>query len=392
METRSSGSQGVLALLPFLVKGALSLDILRAMCVRGLDVCVAYYLAGGGGYTPDPCDDLRAEGRLVDMTASQSEGGIAALDAIVRERGIGLVLQIGSPWAYRQLPYLKMRNPGLRLVDTLYNKIGHTLNHFLFEACFDGVIVESQDMLRYVLACTTKREPRVRKVESGIDIERFAPPPSRRRKGVGLVVGYFGRMSPEKNPLGFVQLAERLHALLPSLSFCMFGEGSMTGEVRSRIDAGGAADAIRFAGYVDHPTTALAQMDVLVVPSKLDGRPNVVMEANACGVPVIGAPVGGIPELIESGRNGFLLGPEEHDSIAAVLSSWMSDSASFGRIQATCRATAEARFDRRRMLDAYEAVFREFLSLQSPRGASGPLQSAARCSQGAEGSVRQLGV
>jgi glycosyltransferase involved in cell wall biosynthesis len=371
METRSTGTQGILALLPFLVTGALSLAVLRAMRDRGLDVCVGSYVPGGGGYTPDAADDLKSEDRLIDMSASHGPDGIDALVNIVRKRSIGVVLQIGSPWAYDQLPYLKERHPGLRVVDILYNKIGHTLNHFLYEACFDGVIVESQDMLQYVLDCTAKRDPRVRKVESGIDLERFTCPAGKSCKGNGLVVGYFGRMSPEKNPLGFVELAERLHGILPSLSFCMFGEGSMAEDVRARINAGSAAGAIRFGGYVDYPTTALAQMDVLVVPSKLDGRPMVVMEANAFGVPVIGAPVGGIPELIEPGCNGFVFAPEEHDKIAKILADWMEDAALFNRIIASCRATAETRFDRRRMLDDYEAVFREFLTLPTPQGKVG---------------------
>lgn len=367
MATRPAGTKGILALLPFLVTGALSLAVLRAMRNRGLEVCVGYYLPGGGGYTPDPAADLCAEGRLIDLSASQGECGISALDDIVSQRRVGLVLQIGAPWAYRQLPYLKQLHRGLQVLDVLYNRFGHTLNHFLYEACFDGVIVESEDMLRYVLDCSAKRDPGVRKVESGIDLERFKHPPAAPHEGGGLVVGYLGRMSPEKNPFGFIDLAERLHAKLPSLSFCMFGEGAMAASVRARIAAGSASAVIRFGGYADHPTTALAQMDVLVVPSRLDGRPNVVMEASACGVPVIGAPVGGIPELIEPGCNGFVLAPEEHDQIASLLGSWMSDPASLNRVRTNCRAKAEAQFDRRRMLDAYEAVFREFLSLSTPQ-------------------------
>jgi glycosyltransferase involved in cell wall biosynthesis len=366
MDTRSDRPAGILALLPFLVTGALSLIVLRAMRERGLDITVAFHMRGGGGYTPDPAEDFAAAGRLIDLSDHQGPSGIEVLDGIVRKRRIGLLLQIGSPWAYRQLPYLKEAHPGLRLVDTLYNKIGHTRNHFLYEACLDGVIVESEDMRRYVLDCTAKPDPGVRLVESGIDLERFTPAAPPPRPPGGLVVGYIGRMSPEKNPLGFVDLAEALHLRLPGLSFLMFGEGGMAEEVRARISASPAAGAIRYEGFVDHPSTALAQLDVLVVPSRIDGRPNVVMEANACGVPVLGAPVGGIPELIEPGRNGFVLAPGERDRIAAVLAGWAADPAVLARVRTECRAVAETRFDRRRMLDAYEAVFREFLGEAPP--------------------------
>jgi len=362
MDTRSNGPLGILAILPFLVKGALSLAVLRAMRERGLDVSVAFH-THSSHYTPDPAEDFAAAGRLIDLSDHQGPSGIEALDDIIRERRIGLVLQIGSPWAYRQLPYLKERHPGLRILDTLYNKISHTQNHFLYEACFDGVIVESEDMRRYVLDCTAKPDPGVRLIESGVDLIHFTPSPPTPRPPGGLVVGYVGRMSPEKNPLGFVELAEALHARQPALSFLMFGEGNMAEEVRARIATSPASGVIRYEGFVNDSSTALAQLDVLIVPSKFDGRPNVVMEANACGVPVIGAPVGGIPELIEPGRNGYVFAPGEYDSIAAVLAGWASDPAAYARARTICRAVAEARFDRHRAFDTYEAVFREFLAL-----------------------------
>lgn len=271
------------------------------------------------------------------------------------------MLQIGSPRAYRQLPYVKQSARSLRIVDVLYNKVGHTLDHFLYERCFDGVIVETDDMRRYVLEHSAKPDPGVHVLRSGIDLGGFAPTP-RTEDGPGLVVGYLGRMSSEKNPLGFVRLAERLRAVLPTLSFRMFGEGPMAKEVSAAIARSGAADAIRFDGFAASTAQALAGVDVLVVPSHLDGRPNAIMEANACGVPVLGAPVGGIPEMIEAGRNGFLLSPEDHDGFAAVLGRWLAEPQALGALRAAARSVAEERFDRSAMLDSYESLFRGLLA------------------------------
>jgi glycosyltransferase involved in cell wall biosynthesis len=87
------------------------------------------------------------------------------------------------------------------------------------------------------------------------------------------------------------------------------------------------------------------------------------MEANACGVPVIGAPVGGIPELIELGRNGLVLSPAQLDEIAAAVKEWMCQTGRYEALRASCRATAERCFDRKRMFDRYENVFCSFLTL-----------------------------
>ena len=356
-----TGRQGILALLPFIVNGALSMIVLRALRARGMDISVAYYQDGASGYTADAAEDFRAEDRLLTISPTDWAGAIKQLQREIVQRDVGLLLQIGSPWAYWQLPYVKERCPGLTLVDTLYNKVGHTLNHFLYENCFDGVIVESEDMRRFMLENTRRPKPNVHLVASGIDLKEFFPP----EPGADALftIGYVGRMSPEKNPIGFVELAEKLHRRMPNLRFRMFGEGPQAEQVRARIQASTARAVISYDGFVSHQRDAMACLHVLVVPSRLDGRPNVVMEANACGVPVIGAPVGGIPELIEPGRNGLVLSPAQPDEIAAAVKEWMCQADRYEELRASCRATAERCFDRKRMFDRYENVFSSFLTL-----------------------------
>ncbi len=213
------------------------------MRARGGDISVAYYQDGcarlfqrHGGRLP------RAEDRLLRIPPTDPVGAIDHLESEIVRRSIGLVLQIGSPWAYRQLPYVKERCPGLNLVDILYNKVGHTLNHFLYETCFDGVIVESEDMRRFVLDNTRKTEPVVHLVESGIDLDAFAPVAP--GTDTPFTIGYFGRMSPEKNPIGFVELAEQLHLRLPDVRFRMSGEGPQADAVRARVQASVARTVI----------------------------------------------------------------------------------------------------------------------------------------------------
>ncbi len=347
----------IIALLPFLVKGALSLSVLRAMRDRGFDVTVAYYMWEAVGYTRDPAEDFEVAGRLLNMIDAPGMIGVRRLEQVIREQEISLLLQIGAPGAYRQIPYLKERLPNLWTLDTLYNPVGHTVNYFLYEGGFDGVIVESVAMRDYVLANTTKPTPKVHVVLSGIALDEFTPSPRPRAMPEPFTVGYVGRMSPEKNPISFVEIAERLHAEIPTLRFSIFGEGGMQKEVQARAGASPAAAAITFEGYATHARDGLRAVDVLVVPSKLDGRPNVVMEANACGVPVIAAPVGGIPELVEDGVNGYLVTPHDHARIAELVRGWVENPATFAKIRRLSRAKAERDFDRRRMLDDYANVF-----------------------------------
>ena len=354
-------AQGLLAIFPFIVNGMLPIAVMREMRKRGLDVVVGRYNATAGVLTVDPCTDFEAENRLISLTRQRSKQALEELDQIARERSIGLVVNFGAPLANAELSQLKERAPHLRMLDlTLYNSGQHLHAFAAYHPCFDGVLVESDDMVRRL---SLPGWPAAHKVESGIDLSCFVPA-GRALRPVEreLCVGYVGRMSIEKNPLGFIELAERLNAALPTARFSMYGEGPMAVQVQARIAASRLAGIMTFCGYADHPTTALAAIDVLVVPSTLDGRPAVVMEANACGVPVIAAPIGGIPEMIEEGRNGFLVPPRDHARMAALLAGWLADPASFAALRESARRMAEARFDRTRMMNAYEAVFRSVLA------------------------------
>jgi len=141
----------------------------------------------------------------------------------------------------------------------------------------------------------------------------------------------------------------------------IYGSGVQAEEVNDRVQASPSRDSIVSGGFVDRPGDAFAEIDVLVVPSIMDGRPATVMEANASGVPVLGAPVGGIPELISDGVNGYLTSPTEPDRIAELLAQWRDDPEAFRQLRSSTRALAESRFDRDRMMDGFATAFAQWI-------------------------------
>jgi glycosyltransferase involved in cell wall biosynthesis len=314
-------------------------------------------MAEANGYTSDPCDDFRQNGRLVDLTNATSSQAIDTISNLCAGQQVKLLLQVGAPQAYRQIPYIKERCRDLRICDVLYNPVGHTTNHFLYENAFNGAIVESQAMRDFVAQNTSLSDKSIYVVESGIDLTDFHPASKQIKEDGSLVLGYVGRMSPEKNPLGFVEMAEQLSGDFSNLKFKIFGEGPQLEEVRARVRSSRVANLIDLQGYVAHVRDAMAQIDCLLVPSKLDGRPNIVMEANACGVPVIGAPVGGIPELITEGVNGYIRSTSDIEGLKGIVAKLSNDKAFLQQIRKTSRATAEINFDRNRMLSDYANLF-----------------------------------
>jgi glycosyltransferase involved in cell wall biosynthesis len=359
-------TKSVLVLFTYLVNGSMPLRLCREMRRRGMNVVISHYLDAAGTYTPDRADDFRSAGKLIDLRECSPFYFRHLIETAIDEHNVGLIVQVGCEPLYNVLPILREQRPNIRILDMLFNDVGHVVSHFLYERGIDGVIVESHYMLDYVRRSSEIQERNVHIVESGIDIETFKPNERKILRGDELVVGYVGRMSPEKNPRGFVDVAEAILAQNSSLKFKIFGEGGQAPDVKARVDASRWRDNISFVGYVENIRSAYAQIDVLIVPSTLDGRPANIMEANACAIPVIATPVGGIPELIEDGVNGALCPLTDTERMVKLLTLWQAEPASFveGRLRA--RKAAEERFSRELMMQNYEALFASYLSLSMP--------------------------
>jgi glycosyltransferase involved in cell wall biosynthesis len=110
-------------------------------------------------------------------------------------------------------------------------------------------------------------------------------------------------------------------------------------------EAGLGADAVSFLGHVpygDMPAF-LRGADALVLPSRSESMPYAVLEAMACGLPVVATSVGGIPEIIDDGRNGLLVPPNSPERLADGLLALAGDEGLRARLGGEARRTAVER-------------------------------------------------
>ncbi|HEV8594473.1 MAG TPA: glycosyltransferase family 4 protein [Thermoplasmata archaeon] len=193
---------------------------------------------------------------------------------------------------------------------------------------------------------------RISVVPVAVDTRRFRPmdrEASRARYGVRAehVVLFAGRLSPEKRVEALIRAIPRV----PHAELLIAGEGPE--EDRLRELAG--ASPVRFLGAVPHEEMPhlLNAADLLVLPSEYEGLPTVVLEAFACGVPVVATSVGGIPDLVIPGKTGWLL--EDLRSLGDTLGPAL---ASAPLLRDSCRAAAEG-YSWDAVLDRIVAVYRE---------------------------------
>ena len=118
-------------------------------------------------------------------------------------------------------------------------------------------------------------------------------------------------------------------------------------------------------GFIDHERTrvlAYNAADLFVHPAPVDNLPNVVMEAIACGTPVIGFAVGGVPDMVRTGQTGWLANEVSPEALAATIDTALSDLHGGLNLQDTCRAVAEAEYSSELQAQRYVALFDSLLT------------------------------
>jgi len=183
-------------------------------------------------------------------------------------------------------------------------------------------------------------EGRVRRVLNGIGgfPRRDAASAAARRDALGLgadgggcVFMTVGRADRQKAFDVFVEAAILAAGRAPSARFVLVG-GDYTSEgelarLGRRVDEAGAGGAVSFAGEVDDVATVLSAADVLVLPSRWESMPYVLLEAGAMGLPVVATPVGGVPELVEEGVTGALVPVDDAVALAEAMVRLAADPA-----------------------------------------------------------------
>jgi glycosyltransferase involved in cell wall biosynthesis len=127
------------------------------------------------------------------------------------------------------------------------------------------------------------------------------------------VLGGMMRLSEEKRPLLWVQVAESVATRCSEVHFLLVGDGVQRPLVEARIAASPFASRFHLVGYERNPYVSLLGMDLLFLSSILEGSPNVLIEAQAVGVPVVTMPAAGAVEALDDGRTGWVV----HDGSAA---------------------------------------------------------------------------
>jgi glycosyltransferase involved in cell wall biosynthesis len=221
----------------------------------------------------------------------------------------------------------------------------------------DLVVVTTREAGAYLVTAHGVAPARLRVVPNHVDVERFAPGGAERDEARVLFVG---RLSPEKNLATLVDAV----AAVPGLRLDLIGAGPERETLARRAAAAGAR--VQFRGTVPNDVLPreLNRAAMFALPSRYEGQPKALLEAMACGLPVLGADVPGIRELVRHGETGWLCAPDAA-ALAAGLRDLRADPALRHRLGKNARAMVEREFSLDAVAARELAVLREAASLRA---------------------------
>jgi teichuronic acid biosynthesis glycosyltransferase TuaC len=198
-------------------------------------------------------------------------------------------------------------------------------------ASLDCVTAVSQAVAAKVHQLGTPRQP-VKVIYTGVDRELFAPAPveeSRRSLGLpsGRLIACFARFEAIKQPLLLLEAFGQLAGRYQDLHLLWVGEGSMKGPFTETARRLGLAERVVLPGMVAHHAMPawMRAADVVLLASESEGLPNTLVEAAACGKPVVATCVGGIPEVVLDGQTGLLVPQGDASALTAAVGRLLDD-------------------------------------------------------------------
>jgi glycosyltransferase involved in cell wall biosynthesis len=179
------------------------------------------------------------------------------------------------------------------------------------------------------------------------------------REQLGLLpalhLGWVGRLSSEKGPDVMLEAMPHLADIPVTLSF--IGDGPDRPSLTERAASLGISDRVRFHGRVADAASLLAAFNVVVLSSRTEGTPMVVLEAMACEVPIVATRVGGVPDML-SAAEAILVDSEDPVALAIAIRTAIGDLKASAERAVRARARLLDQFDTNAWLTRYETLYR----------------------------------
>lgn len=266
--------------------------------------------------------------------------------------------------------YIAALNTGIRLVFTEHS-VWQFLEAGLFKKLIigwllrktDAIVAISEQLVRYYLSRPFLDKSKLRDISNGIDMTWFKKSNHLAlKKNLGYrkgdkLIGIIANIRPEKNHKLLIKAFSILEKQIGNLHLVVAGIDLMGGEVQRFAESQNVADKIKFLGKREDIPDLLNIFDAFCLPSVHEGLPLTVLEAMACGTPIIGSNVLGINEVIRHGENGLLFEANDENDLAGKLKQILVDETLREKLTRNGTAFVKENYDLDKKIIQYETLF-----------------------------------
>ena len=203
------------------------------------------------------------------------------------------------------------------LIPPGYRRLVRMTDHLV-----DAIVVNCDYVRQHLQHDERVPAGRIQLCHNGIDLEVFRPLDTPRPPDLphdSFVIGVVSVLRPEKGLITLLKAFARVRHLRAGMKLAMVGNGSMLESLQAEASALGIREDCVFALETQQVADWLRSMDIFVLPSLSEALSNALMEAMACGCPVVASNVGGNPELVRNGETGLLFEAGDASGLATAL-------------------------------------------------------------------------
>jgi L-malate glycosyltransferase len=219
---------------------------------------------------------------------------------------------------------------------------------------FATKVVANSPAARQILESEGVSPASIAVIPNGLDLAAYLDRPPRTEIRTVLTVANLRR---EKDHETLIDAASVLVRTQPELTFQFAGDGPERQRLEERARAREVASHIEFLGHREDVPDLLAAADAFVLPSRSEAFPNGVIEAMAAGLPIVASAVGGMVNLIESGRTGLLVPPGDPEALLLALTSLIEKPAWAADLGRAARQEVQHHYSFDRMLASFEELY-----------------------------------
>jgi len=234
----------------------------------------------------------------------------------------------------------------------------------------DRYVTVSKDLQQWLIQVVGIPVHKQQLIINGVDTDRFAPdrPASAGAESSPwsaqhVVIGTVGQIRNIKNHAGLIRtfglILQQYPAYRNTLRLTIVGDGSLLPDLKQQVIEAGLLELVWLPGARSDIAQIMAGFAVFTLPSLAEGTPVALLEAMACGLPVVASQVGGIPEVITDGVNGTLVAAGDEAALAAAIMHYVSNPELAAAQGSAARTRVVEAYSQTHMIETYIRLYSE---------------------------------